>query len=91
MKCQNLFSEKNKNNIVNLSYAELAQRVVKVKGQMSHNVRKRIYRHVHTTKIQYSHSLISIFIGRILDSQECILFHADNKDSDQTMRMHRLI
>ena len=29
MKCQILFSEKNKNNIVNLSSAELAQRQVK--------------------------------------------------------------
>ena len=31
MKCQNLFSGKNKKNIINLSSAELAQRVVKVK------------------------------------------------------------
>ena len=31
MKCQTLFSGKNKKNIVNLSSAELAQRVVKVK------------------------------------------------------------
>ena len=33
MKCQNLFSEKNMKNIINLSAAELAQRVVKVKEQ----------------------------------------------------------
>ena len=31
MKCQILFSEKNKKNITNLSSADLAQRVVKVK------------------------------------------------------------
>ena len=31
MKCQILFSGKNKKNVVNLSPAELAQRVVKVK------------------------------------------------------------
>ena len=31
MKCQILFSGKNKKNILNLSSAELAQRVVKVK------------------------------------------------------------
>ena len=31
MKCQILFSEKNKKNIINLSSAENAQRVVKVK------------------------------------------------------------
>ena len=31
MKCQILFSGKNKKNITNLSSAELAQRVVKVK------------------------------------------------------------
>ena len=31
MKCQKLFSGKNKKNIINLSSAELAQRVVKVK------------------------------------------------------------
>ena len=30
MKCQNLFSGKNKKNIINLSSAELAQGVVKV-------------------------------------------------------------
>ena len=32
MKCQNLFSGKNKKNIVKLSSAELAQIVVKVKA-----------------------------------------------------------
>ena len=32
MKCHILFSEKNKKNIINLSSAENAQRVVKVKG-----------------------------------------------------------
>ena len=31
MKCLNLFSGKSKKNIVNLLFAELAQRVVKVK------------------------------------------------------------
>ena len=31
MKCQNLFSEKNKRNLINVSSAELAQRAVKVK------------------------------------------------------------
>ena len=31
MKCQNLFSGKNKKNLINLLSAELAQRVVKVK------------------------------------------------------------
>ena len=31
MKCQNLFSDKNKKNIINCSSAELAQIVVKVK------------------------------------------------------------
>ena len=31
MKCQSLFSGKNKKNIINLSSAEFAQRVVKVK------------------------------------------------------------
>ena len=31
MKCQILFSRKNKKNVTNLSSAELAQRVVKVK------------------------------------------------------------
>ena len=33
MKCQILFSGKNKKNIINLSSAENAQRVVKVKGK----------------------------------------------------------
>ena len=33
MKCQILFSGKNKKNIINLLSAENAQRVVKVKGQ----------------------------------------------------------
>ena len=32
MKCQILFTEKNKKNIINLSSAENAQRVVKVKS-----------------------------------------------------------
>ena len=31
MKCQSLFSGKNKNNIINLSHAKFAQSVVKVK------------------------------------------------------------
>ena len=31
MKCQSLFSGKNKKNVINLSSAELAQRVVKGK------------------------------------------------------------
>ena len=31
MKCQNPFSEKNKKNIINLSSAELALRVLKIK------------------------------------------------------------
>ena len=31
MKCQNLFSEQNKKNVNNLSSAELAQRVIKMK------------------------------------------------------------
>ena len=34
MKCQILFAMKNKKNITNLLPAELAQRVVKVKGSM---------------------------------------------------------
>ena len=34
MKCQILFSGKNKKNIINLSSAENAQRVVKVKGRV---------------------------------------------------------
>ena len=29
-KCQNLFSGKNKENIINVSFAELAQRIIKV-------------------------------------------------------------
>ena len=32
MKCQILFSGRNKKNIINLSSAELAQRVISVKG-----------------------------------------------------------
>ena len=35
MKCQNLFYGKNKKNIIHLSFAELAQRVVKVKVSQS--------------------------------------------------------
>ena len=33
MQCQSLFSGKNKKNIINVSSAELAQRVVKVKAR----------------------------------------------------------
>ena len=36
MKCQILFSGKNKKNIINLSSAENAQRVVKVKSNMTY-------------------------------------------------------
>ena len=32
MKCQRLFSRKNKKNVINLSSAEFAKRVVKVKN-----------------------------------------------------------
>ena len=34
MKCQNLFSEKKKKNVTNLSSAELAKSVVKVKTKI---------------------------------------------------------
>ena len=34
MKCQNLFSGKNKKDIINLSSAELAQTLVKVKKEL---------------------------------------------------------
>ena len=34
MKCQNLLSEKNKNNVINLSSAELAHRVVTFKDEI---------------------------------------------------------
>ena len=36
MKCQNLFSRKNKKNIINVLSAELAQRVVKVNAPKKH-------------------------------------------------------
>ena len=38
MKCQILFSEKSKKNIINLSSAEFAQRVIKVNGIKAINV-----------------------------------------------------
>ena len=38
MKCHIQFSGKNKKNIINLSSAENAQRVVKVKKQMNNNI-----------------------------------------------------
>ena len=38
MKCQILFPGKNKKNIIDLSCAELAQRVVKVKHQRASGV-----------------------------------------------------
>ena len=38
MKCQILFSGKNKKNIINLSSAENAQRVVKVNVRKGHTV-----------------------------------------------------
>ena len=40
MKCQILFSGKNKKNIINLSSAENAQRVVKVKYQLCNHFNK---------------------------------------------------
>ena len=42
MKCQILFSGKNKKNIINLSSAENAQRVVKVKGYMDSKLSKLV-------------------------------------------------
>ena len=41
MKCHILFSEKNKKNIINLSSAENAQRVVKVKEKQEKLFNKR--------------------------------------------------
>ena len=35
--------------------------------------------------------LIRIFTGRILDSQDAKFLYADNEDSEQTVRMRRLI
>ena len=40
MRCQILFSGNNKNNIVNVPSAELAERVVQVKGERNHVVKK---------------------------------------------------
>ena len=45
MKCQILFSGKNKKNIINLSSAENAQRVVKVKLQENYNFVSLNFKH----------------------------------------------
>ena len=42
MKCQILFSGKNKKNIINLSSAENAQRVVKVKQPQKEQMASRV-------------------------------------------------
>ena len=44
MKCQILFSGKNKKNIINLSSAENAQRVVKVKLHTSIGIEMDLFR-----------------------------------------------
>ena len=41
MKCQNLFSGKNKKNIINLLSVGLAQRVVKI-NNITHTVKKNV-------------------------------------------------
>ena len=46
MKCQILFSGKNKKNIINLSSAENAQRVVKVKLQENYNFVSLNFKHI---------------------------------------------
>ena len=49
MKCQILFSGKNKKNIINLSSAENAQRVVKVKQEFQH-----YFHHNNIFNLKYS-------------------------------------
>ena len=48
MKCQILFSGKNKKNIINLPSAENAQRVVKVK-----TINKKIHQWCRDMKVQF--------------------------------------
>ena len=55
MKCQILFSGKNKKNIINLSSAENAQRVVKVN---CYNVTELLNVHVFTTCFQENKMII---------------------------------
>ena len=54
MKCQSLFARKNKKNNINLSSAEFAQRVVKVKGKVT----------VEDNILQYFFSFFFIFQRR---------------------------
>ena len=62
MKCQILFSGKNKKNIINLSSAENAQRVVKV--NLDH-MKKKVLSVCALAQLGYMHRLIGAFAVRL--------------------------
>ena len=53
MKCQSLFSGLNKKNIINLSSAELAQRVVKGNNSVQKHIKQMEKKKKNTTSIPY--------------------------------------
>ena len=61
---------------------------------MSRNVRKHNFEHVWPQKMQINlHIRIvwSIITESVMDRQGCNFLHANNKESDQTVKMRRLI
>ena len=68
---------------------------VNVVCQMNRNVRKRIFGHVRPAKIHISLRMCAFCSESSLSefwiAKDAKSLHADNKDSDQTARMRRLI
>ena len=62
---------------------------------MSRNVRKRTLGYVRPAKIQITLRIHAVWIetslGVLLIAKDANFLQADNEDSDQTARMHRLI
>ena len=58
MECQSQFSGKNKKNIINLSSAELDQRVVKVKHVWVHENNRSDYSPCHAERIKMPRPLL---------------------------------
>ena len=66
-----------------------------ISSQLSQNPRKRIFGYVRTVKIHISlcvHAVCSgSTLGKFWIAMDTTFLHADNDDSDQTVRMRRLI
>ena len=69
--------------------------ITKLRLLLSHKERKRIFRHVRPAKFQIRLCIRTVWsessLGTFWTANDAKFLHADNEDSDQTARSHRLI